>query len=91
MPLLSKIHIQKLPTPPDVLKLVDDAVINVLAILIKHNLLTSTAIKLQDNKNITIFPESITRVWKTAQNLRSWLLQKYQTLYSAKQQELQKV
>jgi len=90
--LLSKIQIQKLPTPPDVSLLVDNAVINVFAVLIKHNLLTNVAIKLLENKNNPniVLPEGMIRVWKTAQKLRSWLLQKYQALYSAKQQELQK-
>jgi len=81
-----------LPTPADVSSLVDNAVINVFAVLIKHNLLSSVATKLLENKNnanVTL-PEGIVRVWRTAQKLRSWLLQKYQALYSAKQQELQK-
>jgi len=91
VPLLSKIQIQKLPTPMEVSQLVDNAVINVFAVLIKHNLLSNVAIKLVENKNNpTTLPEGIIRIWKTAQKLRSWILQKYQTLYSAKQQELQK-
>jgi len=62
--LLSKIPIQKLLTPADVSSLVDNAVINVFAVLIKHNLLTNIAVKLLENKNNAnvSLPDGIVRV-----------------------------
>jgi len=93
IPLLSKIAIQKFPIPLEVKELVDNAVINVFSVLIKHNLLTKQALNIIKEYEIhpkIIISDGIIRVWKTAQKLRSWLMQKYQAAYSTAQQELQR-
>ena len=94
-PLLINVRYMKFPIPNDVKNNVDQAVIFVFAVLIKHNLLTAVAQEfyLMTKDELTMpkvkdIPDSLVRIWKTAQKLRSWLTQKYQQKYSEKQQEL---
>jgi len=97
-PMLSRIPFEKLPLPSaEVGAQVDSAVLYVFAVLIKHNLLGKTAMKMLSDKELEIseanrknisIPDSIQRVWKTAQKLRSWLVQKFQAELSAKQAEI---
>ncbi|ETO32281.1 vcbs repeat containing protein, partial [Reticulomyxa filosa] len=95
-PLLARIPYQKFPLPStEVAVYVDNAVLHVFAVLLKHNLLTKTALKMLSDHSHAIatstkvaIPDSVQRVWKTAQKLRGWLVQKFQAELSAKQAEL---
>eukprot|EP01084_Bolivina_argentea_P071946 130688_1 len=92
-PLLKNIRCIKIPTPKDVSSFVNNCTIHVFATLLLHNNLIQIALKIiNDNiSDVNKLPESIIRIYKTSQkNFSQWLLQKFQTEYAKKQQELQK-
>jgi len=78
------------PVPRDVIDIVQDAILHVVAVLIKHNKLTTEAQQFINSPEGTQPSSNLVRVYKTPHKLRQWCMQKYQNRRSAAESKANK-
>eukprot|EP00457_Paulinella_chromatophora_P008246 gb/GEZN01008276.1/.p1 GENE.gb/GEZN01008276.1/~~gb/GEZN01008276.1/.p1 ORF type:complete len:407 (-),score=50.79 gb/GEZN01008276.1/:111-1331(-) len=78
----AKVSVQLLPVRPEARQLVDRTVAHLMGVLVKHNLLTRTALDWLDTPKRGAPDARLIRVWKTANKIRHWLLSQSQAIRS---------